>query len=212
MRTAHLSYGLILGIALAGFAALARADTAAPQRVHKHRSQVHQASIISSATAYRAPSSVFYVPSYLPSSSLAYPRTAVAAGRSPQRRSLFGVTPLVDPAAGVIDRKAWSWRPMLLGIAPAFPAYAADIRALESPALALDGATFLADQVVYRLRGLDAPSTGEPGAYAARKRLETLLASGERVVVYPVGLDHEQRMLADAVLGGTDLASLLRPR
>jgi endonuclease YncB( thermonuclease family) len=213
---AHLLYRLIFGIALACSATMTQADSATAHRVQRHNSQVHHGNGISGMTANRVPSNVFYVPSYVssyvPDAYIIYPDTILPITRPAQGRRLIGVPPLVDPAAGVIDRKAWSWRPMKLGIAPGFPAYASDIRIIEPPAAALDGATFLADEVVYRLRGIDAPPPGAPGAEAARRRLDAVLASSERIVVYPVGLDYEQRMLADAVVGSTDLAALLRGR
>lgn len=135
---------------------------------------------------------------------------AVSAPSASAVTYLPATQPIEPPAAAEVDRAALFWRPV--APAPAIPSFASSIRFLESPAVALDGATFTSNDVIYKVRGFDAPPRGTPQGAAALQRLAALLGSGERMIVYPVGLDRDDRMVADVMLGGADLAERLRAR
>ena len=77
---------------------------------------------------------------------------------------------------------------------------------LPGDAIALDGESFLAGGVRYRVLGLDGLDPGDP---AARERLQQLLASG-RVGVRARGVDRFGRTTALVRVNGQDLAPMLR--
>lgn len=72
-----------------------------------------------------------------------------------------------------------------------------------------DGDTFSVGARRIRIRGIDAPERGQPGAAAAARRLAELLRH-RPVVIVPVGRDVYGRLLADVYVGGRRVADLLR--
>jgi hypothetical protein len=148
----------------------------------------------------------------VPSTVGVFPRATSHTTTRPVAQSIAHAVPVApqDFAESDIPRDFWPWK----RVAPplAVPAYAGAIRRVESPARAIDGASFVADGVTYALRGIAAPGAGTPLAAAApaQAALQQNLDSGERIMVYPVRSDGNGRMLADVVVGGADLASLLQ--
>ena len=97
-------------------------------------------------------------------------------------------------------------------VAPAASAYGISLpgpQVLGFPAYAIDGDTFDAGGVRYRLNGIDTPELYEPLGPQARERLQQLLGMGP-VTVYPVARDVYGRIIADVVVGGLNLAQVLR--
>lgn len=80
---------------------------------------------------------------------------------------------------------------------------------LGSPAYAIDGDTFDAAGVRYRLNGIDTPELYEPLGPQARERLQQLLSMGP-VTVYPVARDVYGRIVTDVLVGGLNVAQVLR--
>jgi endonuclease YncB( thermonuclease family) len=94
-------------------------------------------------------------------------------------------------------------------VAPVYGAALPGPQVLGSPAYAIDGDTFDAAGVRYRLNGIDTPELYEPLGPQARERLRQLLAMGP-VSVVPVARDVYGRIIADVVVGGLNLAQVLR--
>lgn len=109
----------------------------------------------------------------------------------PARRVLF-----VGPAAVVSA-------PIAYGYMPYWP------QELAAPAIAIDGDTFDAGGVRYRLYGIDTPELSEPLGERARARLQQLLAMAP-VNVIPVAVDVYGRQVAEVVVAGLNLAAVLR--
>jgi len=81
--------------------------------------------------------------------------------------------------------------------------------ALNAPAFAVDGDTFDAGGVRYRLAGIDAPELHEPNGYHARARLQQLLSLGQ-VTLIPLGTDVYGRVLVEALVGAWNVSGVLR--
>jgi endonuclease YncB( thermonuclease family) len=73
----------------------------------------------------------------------------------------------------------------------------------------VDGDTFHAGTLAYRLRGIDTPEWGQPNARLAARRLAALLAEGP-VLVVPRARDVYERIVADVCVAGRDVAAVLR--
>jgi endonuclease YncB( thermonuclease family) len=73
----------------------------------------------------------------------------------------------------------------------------------------VDGDTFYLGAERIRLRGIDTPERGEPGAAVARWRLVQLLHSGAPVAIRRHGADAYGRTLADVYVGGANVAEIL---
>lgn len=71
-----------------------------------------------------------------------------------------------------------------------------------------DGDTFYAGDETVRLRGVDAPELGAPGADAAARRLRELLRQGP-VTIVPRAEDVYGRTVADVYVGGQAVAAVL---
>ena len=71
-----------------------------------------------------------------------------------------------------------------------------------------DGDTFYAGDETVRLRGVDAPELGAPGADAAARRLRELLREGP-VTIVPRAEDAYGRTVADVYVGGRNVADVL---
>ena len=71
-----------------------------------------------------------------------------------------------------------------------------------------DGDTFYAGDETVRLRGIDAPELGQPGAEAAARRLRELLREGT-VTIVPRAEDAYGRTVADVYVGGRNVADVL---
>lgn len=71
-----------------------------------------------------------------------------------------------------------------------------------------DGDTFYAGDETVRLRDVDAPELGSPGAYAAARRLRELLRQGP-VTIVPRAEDAYGRTVADVYVGGRNVAAVL---
>lgn len=71
-----------------------------------------------------------------------------------------------------------------------------------------DGDTFYAGDETVRLRDVDAPELGAPGAYEAARRLGELLREGP-VTIVPRAEDAYGRTLADVYVGGRNVAAVL---
>jgi endonuclease YncB( thermonuclease family) len=128
------------------------------------------------------------------------PGFAVVHPVKPAHRVLVFV-PLVTHVATV---------PRIRYVAPlAYGAALPPPQVLASPAYAIDGDTFDAAGVRYRLNGIDTPELYEPLGPQARERLQQLLALGP-VTVYPVARDVYGWIVADVVVGGLNLAQVLR--
>jgi endonuclease YncB( thermonuclease family) len=80
---------------------------------------------------------------------------------------------------------------------------------LSGPTYVLDGDTFDAAGVRYRLYGIDTPELNEPLGPPARDRLQQLLAMGP-VSVMPVAIDVYGRTVAEIMVAGYNLAAVLR--
>ena len=72
-----------------------------------------------------------------------------------------------------------------------------------------DGDTFYVGAEAFRLRGIDTPEVGQPGADAATRRLIALLRSGQVTIVRHAE-DVYGRIVADVYAGGRDVARTLR--
>ena len=72
-----------------------------------------------------------------------------------------------------------------------------------------DGDTFYVGADAFRLRGIDTPELGQPGADAARRRFIALLRSGPVTIVRRVE-DVYGRIVVDVYVGGRNVASILR--
>jgi endonuclease YncB( thermonuclease family) len=72
-----------------------------------------------------------------------------------------------------------------------------------------DGDTFYVGAQAFRLRGIDTPELGEPGADAARARLRALLRAGPVTIVRRAE-DVYGRIVVDAYVGGRSVARVLR--
>jgi len=137
--------------------------------------------------AYVAPP-VYYAPHVVyapPVTQLVYAAPLVAAAPAPG-----AAAPPVPPAPAA-------------GAAPFGP------RHIDPGAHAVDGDTFDAGGVRYRLNGIDAPELQEPLGAQARDRLQQLLDSGS-AVAYPIATDVYGRVIADVLVNGVSVASLLR--
>lgn len=71
-----------------------------------------------------------------------------------------------------------------------------------------DGDTFDAGHERVRLRGVDAPELGSPGAEAAARRLRELLRQGP-VTIVPRAEDVYGRTVADVYVAGVNVAAVL---
>jgi micrococcal nuclease len=71
-----------------------------------------------------------------------------------------------------------------------------------------DGDTFYVGPEAIRLRGIDTPELGQPGAAAATQRLIALLHSGPVTIVRRAE-DAYGRIVADVYVGGVDVARTL---
>jgi endonuclease YncB( thermonuclease family) len=71
-----------------------------------------------------------------------------------------------------------------------------------------DGDTFYAGDETVRLRGVDAPELGRPGADAAARRLRELL-NGGAITIVPRAEDVYGRTIADVYVGGRNVAAVL---
>ncbi|MBI2203334.1 MAG: thermonuclease family protein [Candidatus Rokubacteria bacterium] len=71
-----------------------------------------------------------------------------------------------------------------------------------------DGDTFDAGDERVRLRGVDAPERGSPGADAAARRLRELLRQGP-VTIVPRAEDAYGRTVADVYVAGVNVAAVL---
>ncbi len=89
------------------------------------------------------------------------------------------------------------------------PAPAAGPFVLNAPAFAVDGDTFDAGGVRYRLAGIDAPELHEPNGYNARARLQQLLSLGQ-VTLIPLGTDVYGRVLVEVLVGAWNVSGVLR--
>ena len=72
-----------------------------------------------------------------------------------------------------------------------------------------DGDTFYTGVETIRLRGIDTPELGRPGARAAASRLAELLREGP-VTIMPRAEDVYGRTVADVYVGGRNVADVLR--
>lgn len=72
-----------------------------------------------------------------------------------------------------------------------------------------DGDTFSVGGQRIRIRGIDTPERGQPGARAAARRLAALLRAGP-VVIVRVGRDVYGRTVADVYVAGWNVAEILR--
>ena len=72
-----------------------------------------------------------------------------------------------------------------------------------------DGDTFYTGVETIRLRGIDTPELGRPGARAAAIRLAELLREGP-VTIVPRAEDVYGRTVADVYVGGRNVADVLR--
>jgi hypothetical protein len=119
--------------------------------------------------------------------------------------------PAVSPAqyAFASERYISFTRGHLFGSAPArafsYAGYPTEVQ-LGGAAVAVDGETFSADGIRYRVLGVDARDLGDEGA---RDRLQRLLASGP-VTVESRGVDKYGRTVALVRVAGHDVAPSLR--
>ena len=67
--------------------------------------------------------------------------------------------------------------------------------------LAIDGDTLVCNHRKVRLTNVYAAELDQPGGYAAKRRLQTLISSGD-VVLRPYGLDRYGRTLAEVYVNG----------
>ena len=67
--------------------------------------------------------------------------------------------------------------------------------------IAVDGDTLVCNRQKVRLTNVYAAELNEPGGYAAKRRLQQLIGSGE-VVLRPYGQDRYGRMLAEVYVNG----------
>ena len=98
---------------------------------------------------------------------------------------------------------AYVGTPVVYSYAPHVP------QLLSAPAIAIDGDTFDSGGMRYRLYGIDTPEMNEALGPQARARLQQLLAMGP-VTVIPVAMDVYGRLVAEVVVAGYELASVLR--
>src|SRR5437660_10003801 len=67
--------------------------------------------------------------------------------------------------------------------------------------IAIDGDTLVCNHQKVRLTNVYAAELNQPGGYAAKRRLQRLISSGE-VVLRPYGLDRYGRTLAEVYVNG----------
>lgn len=99
--------------------------------------------------------------------------------------------------------------PVHITPAPAYAAPASGPFVLGVPAFAVDGDTFDAGGVRYRLAGIDTPELHEPHGYNARARLQQLLSLGELRLI-PLGTDAYGRTLVEVLVGSWNVSGVLR--
>lgn len=102
--------------------------------------------------------------------------------------------------------------PRVIYAASGVPSLAAPLQVpmvLNVPAYAIDGDTFDAAGVRYRLSGIDTPELYEPHGREARERLQALLRGGS-VTVIPVARDVYGRVVAEVLVAGVNVAAILR--
>lgn len=136
-----------------------------------------------------------------------HPTPRVVITHPPQHVRRVVIVPAVTfvPRPPVVHYVA----PVAYAAAPAYAAVAHGPRVLDVPAFAVDGDTFDAGGVRYRLAGIDAPELHEPNGYNARARLQQLLAMGQ-VTLIPVGTDPYGRILVHVLVGAWNVAGVLR--
>jgi micrococcal nuclease len=132
---------------------------------------------------------------------------AIEAARRPRRVAMWPVLAIASGPPGTAE--AWRYRghrraPRVVPARQAarwtVPPHAVKVQ---------DGDTFYVGAEAIRLRGIDAPEVGEPGAEAATWRLAALLGAGP-VTIVRRGEDVYGRTLADVFAGGRDAARTLR--
>ncbi len=73
----------------------------------------------------------------------------------------------------------------------------------------IDGDTIRVGSERIRLRSIDTPEMNEPNGPAAKERLEELLR-GESPEIVPHGRDVYDRLVADVLVNGQDVAEILK--
>ena len=112
-----------------------------------------------------------------------------------------GAAPTADVRAGPDAGRARARRPAR-PLGPPHTVAASTIRVH-------DGDTFYTGAETIRLRGIDTPELGRPGARAAAIRLTELLREGP-VTIVPRAEDVYGRTVADVYVGGRNVADVLR--